>query len=111
VNAATGRVVRSSIPSSIGTAKARSLLAGSFLVSYARARAESLGIECREGMLQRPERYVLLGGASMIGTVVRHLFCSVPARDVVMAVGISTLAVLANATAFQRMRSAVRRLG
>jgi len=85
--------------------------AGSFLVSYARARAESLGIECREGMLQRPERYVLLGGASMIGTVVRHLFCSVPARDVVMAVGISTLAVLANATAFQRMRSAVRRLG
>ncbi len=36
--------------------------AGGFLVSYTRARAESLGIECREGLLQRPERYVILGG-------------------------------------------------
>jgi hypothetical protein len=81
------------------------------LVSYARARAESLGIDCREGMLQRPERYVLLGGSSMISTVVRHLACSVHARDVVMAAGICTLAVLANATALQRTHMAVRRLG
>ncbi|HEX7939389.1 MAG TPA: CDP-alcohol phosphatidyltransferase family protein [Gemmatimonadaceae bacterium] len=33
---------------------------GSFLTSYTRARAESLGIDAKVGMLQRPERVVLL---------------------------------------------------
>ena len=35
-------------------------LIGSFLTSYTRARAEGLGIDARVGMLQRPERVVLL---------------------------------------------------
>jgi len=34
-------------------------LAGSLLVSYARARGESLGVLCREGLMQRAERLVL----------------------------------------------------
>jgi CDP-diacylglycerol--glycerol-3-phosphate 3-phosphatidyltransferase len=38
----------------------------SLLVSYARARAEGLGIECKVGIAQRAERIVLLGGASLI---------------------------------------------
>jgi CDP-diacylglycerol--glycerol-3-phosphate 3-phosphatidyltransferase len=33
---------------------------GSFLTSYTRARAESLGIDAKVGMLQRPERVILL---------------------------------------------------
>jgi CDP-diacylglycerol--glycerol-3-phosphate 3-phosphatidyltransferase len=33
----------------------------SLLVSYARARAEGLGIDCRVGMVQRAERIVILG--------------------------------------------------
>lgn len=33
---------------------------GSFLTSYTRARAESLGMDAKVGMLQRPERVVLL---------------------------------------------------
>lgn len=33
----------------------------SLLVSYARARAEGLGIDCKVGMVQRAERIVLLG--------------------------------------------------
>jgi CDP-diacylglycerol--glycerol-3-phosphate 3-phosphatidyltransferase len=36
-------------------------LTGSFLVSYARARAEGLGLDCEVGWVQRPERIVLLG--------------------------------------------------
>jgi CDP-diacylglycerol--glycerol-3-phosphate 3-phosphatidyltransferase len=36
-------------------------LVGSFLVSYARARAEGLGYEGEVGWFQRPERIVLLG--------------------------------------------------
>src|SRR5213075_2627048 len=35
-------------------------LLGSILVSYARARAEGLGVDCEIGLLQRPERVLLL---------------------------------------------------
>jgi len=35
-------------------------LMGAFLTSYTRARAESLGIDAKVGMLQRPERVTLL---------------------------------------------------
>ena len=38
----------------------------SLLVSYARARAEGLGIECKVGVAQRAERIVGLGGASLL---------------------------------------------
>lgn len=35
-------------------------LAGSLLTSYTRARAEGLGMDCRVGLLERPERVALL---------------------------------------------------
>ena len=35
-------------------------LVGAFLTSYTRARAEALGLDAKVGMLQRPERVVLL---------------------------------------------------
>lgn len=34
---------------------------GSFLVSYSRARAEALGLDCKVGLMTRPERLVLIG--------------------------------------------------
>lgn len=44
-------------------------LVGSVLISYSRARAESVDIECKVGFLERPERLVLLiiGSLTMIG--------------------------------------------
>ncbi len=44
-------------------------LVGSVLVSYSRARAESLDIACKVGFLERPERLVLLiiGSLTMMG--------------------------------------------
>ncbi|HTS86876.1 MAG TPA: CDP-alcohol phosphatidyltransferase family protein [Gemmatimonadales bacterium] len=39
----------------------------SLVVSYARARAEGLGIDCRVGLVQRAERIVLLGLPTAIG--------------------------------------------
>jgi CDP-diacylglycerol--glycerol-3-phosphate 3-phosphatidyltransferase len=44
---------------------------GSFLVSYTRARAEGLGIDCKVGWFERPERLVLLmvAGAFGVGPV------------------------------------------
>ena len=35
-------------------------LTGSLMTSYARARAEGLGVDCKVGLLERPERVVLL---------------------------------------------------
>jgi len=40
-------------------------LSGSLLVSYTRARGEGLGVSCGEGLLQRPERLLLLGAAGL----------------------------------------------
>lgn len=64
---------------------------GSFMVSYARARAEGLGLECRVGWFERPERIVLviIMGFAGIGPVI-------PA-------GLLILVGLTFATAFQRM--------
>jgi CDP-diacylglycerol--glycerol-3-phosphate 3-phosphatidyltransferase len=43
-------------------------LIGSMMVSYVRARAEGLGIECKVGFMQRPERVVMISvGAIFCG--------------------------------------------
>jgi CDP-diacylglycerol--glycerol-3-phosphate 3-phosphatidyltransferase len=44
-------------------------IAGSFMVSYTRARAEGLGMECKTGMMQRPERITLLVIGSLLGSI------------------------------------------
>ena len=44
-------------------------MGGSLMVSYTRARAEGLGLECRGGLMERTERILLLGaGAWAFGT-------------------------------------------
>jgi CDP-diacylglycerol--glycerol-3-phosphate 3-phosphatidyltransferase len=42
---------------------------GSIMVSYTRARAEGLGLECKTGLLARPERVVILAVGLLIGAV------------------------------------------
>ena len=44
-------------------------LLGSLLVSYIRARAEAVGLECRLGLFTRPERVVVLA----LGLLLSHL--------------------------------------
>ncbi len=44
-------------------------IAGSFLVSYTRARAEGLGIECNVGFFERPERLIILIAGLLTGFV------------------------------------------
>jgi CDP-diacylglycerol--glycerol-3-phosphate 3-phosphatidyltransferase len=39
----------------------------SLIVSYTRARAEGLGLECKVGIMERPERVLLLGVGLLIG--------------------------------------------
>ena len=45
-------------------------LVGSLLVSYIRARAEALGLECQVGLFTRPERVVVLA----LGLLLNHIF-------------------------------------
>jgi CDP-diacylglycerol--glycerol-3-phosphate 3-phosphatidyltransferase len=71
-------------------------VAGSFMVSYTRARAEGLGVECRGGVMQRPERITLL----VIGT----LLGAIPvAGPVLIKITLLLLAVSTNVTAVYRM--------
>jgi Phosphatidylglycerophosphate synthase len=61
---------------------------GSLMVSYTKARAEGLGIECKTGLLARPERVILLAIGLLTTTGIWAL---------------ALLAVLSNVTAIQRM--------
>ncbi len=64
--------------------------AGGIMVSYTRARAEALGIECKIGFFQRPERILFLGLGALLG-------------EGVVKITLWILVLLSNYTAFQRM--------
>jgi len=64
---------------------------GSFLVSYTRARAEALGLDCKVGLMTRPERLVLLGAGLLLQ------------QFGVLAVVMYILAVLTAFTVLQRI--------
>jgi len=44
-------------------------MVGALLISYARARAEGLGRECKTGLMERPERIVFMSLAALTGLV------------------------------------------
>lgn len=75
-------------------------LHGGAMVSYARARAEGLGVSCEVGFLQRPERFVVLGFGSIFSSVAAHVLHG--GQGLLVAV-VWTLAALANLTAVQRI--------
>src|SRR5262245_35108580 len=86
---------------------------GSQMVSYARARAEGLGLDLRVGGAQRPERYVVLGFGAGVSDLVAHVACGLGHRptQVVLELAIVVLAILSMWTAFERSTRAVRALG
>lgn len=49
-------------------------LAGSFLVSYAKARSEALGVTCEVGLMERPERFIVLVAGALVGLLVPALW-------------------------------------
>ncbi len=70
-------------------------MAGSLLVSYTRAKAEALGVDCKVGLMQRAERIILLGGAA--------LFFGSWKSGLVLTVVVWAMAVLTNLTALYRI--------
>ena len=70
-------------------------LCGSIMVSYSRAKAESLGFDSLVGIMQRPERIVFLGLGALI-------------HPGVLKLAIWLVAIFANFTALQRIRHAYK---
>jgi CDP-diacylglycerol--glycerol-3-phosphate 3-phosphatidyltransferase len=70
-------------------------LCGSIMVSYTRARAESLGFESKAGLMQRPERIVFLGFGALV-------------HPLVFKLSVWFVAICANYTALQRIRHACK---
>lgn len=70
-------------------------MAGSLMISYTRARAESLGIECSIGLMQRAERVLLIGIAALLFGAQND---GVVLKGVLIA-----LAILTNLTVLQRI--------
>src|SRR5476651_1362701 len=95
---------------------------GSMMVSYTRARAESLGVECKGGLMQRPERVVTIGVfaiacgvASMyiggnyklfVPGIKYHIFETIT----IFTFPIVAMAILTNITAFNRLMEAKKAL-
>ncbi len=87
---------------------------GSIMVSYVRARAEGLGVECKVGLMQRPERVLTIGISALLYGVISHFtgefkytaaWSPVPLLEniSIFTIPIFILAVLTNYTAFQRL--------
>lgn len=70
-------------------------IGGSFLVSYTKARAQSLGVSCDIGLMERPERMILLIAGALTG---------------LMRPALWALAVLSILTAAQRVLHVRREL-
>jgi phosphatidylglycerophosphate synthase len=65
-------------------------ITGSLMVSYVRARCEGAGVPCTSGILQRPERIIVLG-------------CCFFGGPKIMPWGLALISILAYATVVQRI--------
>lgn len=75
---------------------------GSLLVSYVRARAEGVGLECKIGFMQRPERVVV----TCVGVITTGILgqCGVEWANMFLAGAMLLIAVFANITAIARIQ-------
>ncbi|CAN5363179.1 CDP-alcohol phosphatidyltransferase family protein [soil metagenome] len=95
---------------------------GSMMVSYIRARSEGLGIQNSGGLMQRPERVILLALSAIACGVTGHFIGGdfkyyVPGISfhifetmTIFTLPIAVMAILTNITAIKRLRNAKRAL-
>lgn len=81
---------------------------GSLMVSYVRARAEGLGIECKIGFMQRPERVVVTAVCTLAAGLLGS--SGVEWANRVLFGGMAVIAVFANLTASARIAYSRRSL-
>ncbi len=74
-------------------------MAGSLMISYTRARAEGLRMTVHVGLMQRPERVILIGFAALLFGEMEMA----GQEGLILKIVIIVLAVLTNLTAIQRI--------
>lgn len=97
-------------------------LIGSMMVSYTRARSEGLGIQNKGGLMQRPERVILMGVAALACGITGYILGGdfkyfIPGTTFqlfetmsIFTMPITIMAVLTNITAFKRLVDAKKAL-
>ncbi len=95
---------------------------GSMMVSYTRARAEGLGIECKDGLMQRPERIITIGVAAIACGITSHylggdhkwyikgISFHIVETMSIFTIPIALMAVMTNVTAIKRILGAKKTL-
>jgi phosphatidylglycerophosphate synthase len=88
------------------------ILVSTMMVSYTRARAEGLGIECEVGVMQRTERIVYLGLFSLLNFFANLSSSAIGynTRDIPLKFALILLLVFSLYTAIQRMVHVMRKL-
>lgn len=84
-------------------------MVGSVMVSYVRARAEGLDIECKVGFMQRPERVVVTSVGALAAGICGLCDCPFDAL-IILTVAMAVIALFANITAFARIAHCRRAL-
>lgn len=84
-------------------------LIGSIMVSYVRARAEGIGLECKMGFMQRPERVVVTSVAVLATGICGSVGVGFD-PDIILIVAMAIIAVFANLTAFARINHCRKQL-
>ena len=97
-------------------------LIGSMMVSYTRARAEGLGIECKGGFMQRPERVVLIGVSALLCGIISGIIGddykkTIPGIDfpifetiTIFTFPLFVMAIMTNITAYGRLMDSKKAL-
>jgi phosphatidylglycerophosphate synthase len=106
----------------LGSLFAFMALIGSMMVSYTRARAEGLGIECKGGLMQRPERVITIGVsalacgclAPLLGSDFNVFLPGIPVHIFepmsIFTLPLTIMAVMTNITAYNRLMDAKKAL-
>ena len=76
---------------------------GSILVSYVRARAEGLQVTCKVGLMQRPERIILLGTGTLIQGVLWYKVPIIQTTGMILLCTLGILTFTSHITAVHRL--------
>ena len=92
-----------SLESLLGIVLAFSAWFGSILVSYVRARAEGLQVTCKVGLMQRPERIILLGAGTVLQGALLHKFPYLQSTGMILLCTLGILTLTSHITAIHRL--------
>ncbi len=92
-----------SLESLLGVILAFSAWFGSILVSYVRARAEGLQVTCKVGLMQRPERIILLGAGTVLQGALLHKYSFLESTGMILLCTLGILTLTSHITAIHRL--------